>query len=92
MKENILEYAAEFAEKTATEIYKLKKTQCSKCYYFSRGSSDMATTGMCDFIHLTGRMRGCSPFDCVKSGIYRPAKRNRMHRVRNIHISRKRGG
>lgn len=72
---------------TETEINRNKKNTCEKCVYFSRGGeSNTLGTRHCEYLLITGHMRGCSPLDCKKKGIFklRPAGRRRINRAFTI--------
>ena len=67
------------------EVNDLKRRQCVKCQYLSRGGVNMDRTVAaltCDYIAVHGHTRGCDPRDCVKKGVFK--KRNGARRKRAL--------
>lgn len=62
-----------WSEYKESEITELKKTQCRKCEYYSMGgAANLYTHGTCNYLIFHKHSRGCSPFECVEKGIFKP--------------------
>lgn len=59
-------------EMTEAEIIQLKRQQCKKCVYYSRGCSSDQRTGTCQYSEKERHSRGCSPLECKTKGKFRP--------------------
>lgn len=77
-----------WCDMTELEILELKRNQCVKCHYFSMGSAGKTevnnTKGLCDYLSMVGHSRGCSPFDCVEKGIFKPKEKKKRKVARPI--------
>lgn len=68
----------QWSEMKESEINSLKKKQCMKCLYFSTLSKNYMNSASCDYILITGKMRGCLPTECVEKGVFKGKKRRRL--------------
>lgn len=58
---------------TEAQIVAIKKRDCEKCYYSSHNASSktsVKTSMTCDYMLITGKMRGCMPGECRNLGIF----------------------
>lgn len=68
---DILPYAKDWGKRSAEEINRVKKEHCQKhkCPYLKKSLSCnvMYVKGacFCDYLCMTGHMRGCAPEDCT---------------------------
>lgn len=70
-----------WSEMTVKEIIQLKRTQCSKCLYYSRATTTNASSSCCEYLIIKGHSRGCSPLECKERGIFNPKPRRRRKKV-----------
>ena len=73
-------------KETHEERLKRKEKYCSKCFYAVRIAGDSPNQALCNYIEITGHMRGCSPVGCTK---FRPGRVKRTRRPDNTLQERK---
>lgn len=61
-----------YADIPVSQLNKIKAKDCFKCYYGSRTTANKKSVSycVCDYIHITGMMRGCLPGTCRENGVF----------------------
>lgn len=59
------EHIKEWSRLSDAEVNRHKAKHCRNCMYLSRHTSSF-TNSTCDYMVMTGEMRGCSPLHCDK--------------------------
>lgn len=60
-----------------------KTRMCDKCIYVMRIAGGTPGQALCNYLGITGKMRGCSPINCKK---FTPGKKEAAGRGREIKV------
>lgn len=73
---------------TERNIADIKNRDCVKCYYASRYDANVTnkTAMTCDYLLITGHMRGCLPGTCRENGKFKIRTKKRVVKPKNIRI------
>lgn len=63
-----------YSDITPARLNEIKKKDCFKCYYGSRTTASKNSINYitCDYLSVTGEMRGCLPGTCRENGKFIP--------------------
>ena len=64
-------------KETQAERLERKAKYCNRCFYGAAIAGSSPGQALCNYIEITGHMRGCSPIGCRK---FKPGKAKRTRR------------